>query len=228
VADIHFEHDQVRRDVPQILEALQNPSITAGEKMEVDEGEEGFRIWAAPKAQLGGGEAQKAQSRGPTQDIADLFSHSYTPPPPPPPVRRWFWIQSSRVLDPEAERFPASASDIRRFGGRARTIEKVRPVLRDSRSFAEVTSSGMDRRALFNRGFREDGSSRDGRVGRNYGGNRDLHGNRGWDQQGFREGRGAINSRGNVRDVVGAGQFQKVLVVAREGVSKNMGVMFGK
>ena len=44
VADIQFEHDQVRRDVPQILEALQNPSITTGEKMDVDEGEEGFRI----------------------------------------------------------------------------------------------------------------------------------------------------------------------------------------
>ena len=63
-----------------------------------------------------GGEAKGV---GPAQcgpSIDDLFSHSYSPLvkiPKPGCSHKWFWVVATRVWDSGAERFLASASDIR-------------------------------------------------------------------------------------------------------------------
>uniref|UniRef100_A0A0E0B7A5 Uncharacterized protein n=1 Tax=Oryza glumipatula TaxID=40148 RepID=A0A0E0B7A5_9ORYZ len=56
----------------------------------------------------------------------------------------WLWVRKGRGLDPELG-FPASSSDIHRFGGSAREIWRVEEKKRDHRSYAKVV---MDRRPL--------------------------------------------------------------------------------
>lgn len=70
--------------------------------------------------------------------IDDLFPKASMSP------SRWLWVRKGRGLDPELG-FPASSSDIRRFGGSAREIWRVEEKKRDHRSYAKVV---MDRRPL--------------------------------------------------------------------------------
>lgn len=139
---------------------------------------------------------------GPAQpglSIADLFSHSYSPPSSKAPKTRssrWEWVAAARVWDPATERFPASVSDIRKFGAQAKHLRRVRPSTTDGRSFVEVA---MDKRQFQGREVRDGDRSREFRDGeRFYERSREGHDGRdgyqgprweGWDYQ-SRDGRG--------------------------------------
>ena len=84
-------------------------------------------------------------------DIHDLLAHSYSPPAPSTHAG-WVWIQTARVWDPAAESFPARATEVRRFGARAKFLKRARAITTNSRSFAEVAGEkNMDCRYLGNK-----------------------------------------------------------------------------
>ena len=87
--------------------------------------------------------------------IDDLFSHSYSPPPSRTAKlfsSSWVWVATARVWDPSVERFPASVSDIRKFGAQAKYLRRVHPSTTDGRWFVEVT---MEKRQLQSREARD-------------------------------------------------------------------------
>lgn len=103
-----------------------------------DPGGESWAAWE-PNALVGLHPCRPAFSAQPLGFyIDDLFPKASMSP------SRWLWVRKGRGLDPELG-FPASSSDIRRFGGSAREIWRVEEKKRDHRSYAKVV---MDRRPL--------------------------------------------------------------------------------
>ena len=108
---------------------------------------------------------------GPTQlgpSIDDLFSHSYSPPPNHTTKlfsSSWVWVATARVWDPSTERFPASVSDIKKFGAKAKYLLRVCPSTMDGRSFVEVT---MEKRQLQSHEARDGDRYRDTKDGERF------------------------------------------------------------
>jgi hypothetical protein len=71
--------------------------------------------------------------------LADLYGHSHQTK-----RYKWIWIRKGALSD-DSIGFPASTTEIRRFGGRARSISRVSESKVDSRSFLQVVMEGNQR-----------------------------------------------------------------------------------